>query len=249
MSLSLIRPDWPAPPRVQAISTTRMGGVSRGVYASLNLGAHVGDDPQAVAENRQLLAQELALPSQPAWLNQVHGCTVARADPVLDCVDADALVTAEPGRVCSIMTADCLPLLFCDTRGERVAAAHAGWRGLLNGVIEATVESMAVPGSGLMAWLGPAIGPDAFEVGAEVRAAFVAEDPAAQSAFRPSSRGRWLADIYALARLRLARLGVHSMHGGNFCTLKDSERFFSFRRDGTTGRMATMIWIQTHEVK
>ncbi len=244
MSLGLITPDWPAPPGVRAVSTTRQGGYSQGVYAGMNLGAHVGDDLAAVEKNRRLLVRQLALPSDPPWLNQVHGCTVARVRTTADCLDADAAVTDESGRVCAVMTADCLPLLFCDARGERVGAVHAGWRGLLGGVIEAAVDAMGVPADMLMAWLGPAIGPDAFEVGGEVRTAFVTGDPSALGAFRPSPSGHWLADIYALARLRLARLGVRSVHGGDFCTLGDADRFFSFRRDGVTGRMATLIWLQ-----
>lgn len=244
MNPACIRPDWPAPARVRAASSTRLGGVSQGVYASLNLGAHVGDAAAAVAENRRRLAAGLELPGEPLWLNQVHGCSVAQAGAAAPCPEADAAIADRPGRVCAVMTADCLPVLLCDDRGERVSAVHAGWRGLCGGVIERAVQAMQVPGERLLAWLGPAIGPGAFEVGEEVRQAFVERDADAAAAFCPSPRGRWLADLYALARRRLARVGVNSVHGGGFCTLSDSKRFFSFRRDGVTGRMASLIWIQ-----
>lgn len=237
--MDILLPNWPAPPNVRACTTTRDGGVSLGPYASLNLGDHVGDDPAAVAENRARLRRELALPAEPLWLTQVHGIVVAEGQG--GC--ADASVAFGPGTVCTVMTADCLPLLLCDRAGTRVAAVHAGWRGLLAGVIEATVTRLGVPGTEVLVWLGPAIGPDAFEVGAEVRAAFVAEDAAVAAAFTPSPAGRWLADIYALARLRLARCGVTAVYGGELCTWSDAARFYSYRRDGVTGRMASLIWL------
>lgn len=237
--MDLILPDWPAPPNVHACASTRDGGVSLGPYASLNLGDHVGDDPAAVAENRARLRRALALPTEPLWLTQVHGIAVAEGQG--GC--ADASVAFGPGTVCAVMTADCLPLLLCDRTGTRVAAVHAGWRGLLAGVIEAAVARLDVSGPELLAWLGPAIGPDAFEVGEEVRTAFVAEDVAAAAAFKPSPGGRWLADLYALARLRLARCGVSAVYGGDLCTYSDAARFYSFRRDGVTGRMASLIWL------
>ncbi|MCD0494267.1 peptidoglycan editing factor PgeF [Chromobacterium violaceum] len=238
-----ISADWPAPARVRTLVTTRNGGVSQPPYASLNLGAHVGDDPQAVAANRARLRD--ALPAEPAWLNQVHGVAVADASAVgANAPDADASFAREPGVVCAAMTADCLPVLLCDERGQTVAAAHAGWRGLCDGVIEATVAAMALPPSDLMAWLSPAIGPDAFEVGAEVRQAFIAKDAEADSAFVDIGNGKYLADIYALARLRLRKLGVSRVYGGDFCTVIDRDRFFSYRRDGVTGRMASMIWLE-----
>jgi YfiH family protein len=242
MSLAVITPDWPAPERVRAFTTTRRGGVSRPPYDSLNLGDHVGDEPQAVAENRRRLRRGLALPAEPRWLSQVHGsCSVDAVQAAAGC-RADAAYTAEEGVVCAVLTADCLPLLLCDRQGRRVAAVHAGWRGLLEGVIEQTVARMGV-GDGLLAWLGPAIGPQAFEVGEEVRTAFVAVDAAAGDAFVPSASGRWLADLYRLARQRLARAGVLAVYGGDLCTFSDAERFYSYRRDGRTGRMASLIWL------
>lgn len=237
--MDMILPDWPAPPGVHACATTRDGGVSLGPYASLNLGDHVGDDPVAVAENRARLCRELALPAEPLWLTQVHGVTVTEGQG--GC--ADASVAFGPGTICTVMTADCLPLLLCDRAGMRVAAVHAGWRGLLAGVIEAAVTRLGVPGTELLVWLGPAIGPDAFEVGEEVRAAFVAQDETAAAVFTPSPAGRWLADIYALARQRLARCGVTAVYGGELCTYSDAQRFYSYRRDGVTGRMASLIWL------
>ena len=238
---SLIFPGWPAPARVQAVSTTRRGGVSPPPYDSLNLAGHVGDDPACVAENRQRLAAAIGLSADPAWLHQVHGAAVVAAETVDAPVAADAAWTRKSGRACVVMTADCLPVLLCDRAGTVVAAAHAGWRGLAGGVIAATVAAMPVPSAGLLAWLGPAIGPEAFEVGDEVRAAFLALDAGNAACFRPSPAGRWLADIYALARRQLRGLGVAAVYGGEFCTFNDSARFFSYRREGKTGRMATLI--------
>ncbi len=240
--MELLRPDWPAPPQVHACTTTRAGGVSVGPYATLNLAGHVGDDPVAVAENRARLRRALALPAEPRWLNQVHGVAVADAASRCEC-DADASVATAPGTVCVVMTADCLPLLLCDRTGTRVAAVHAGWRGLLNGVIEAAVARLGAAPGELLVWLGPAIGPQAFEVGEEVRSAFLAGDGAAAAAFAPSPQGRWLADIYALARRRLARLGIDAVYGGGLCTYSDAERFYSYRREHVTGRMASLIWL------
>lgn len=235
--------EWPAPATVHTLITTRASGVSKAPYATLNLGRHVGDDPQAVAANRALLRAQL--PNEPVWLNQVHGIKVLDAATVgLEVPEADASISRTPGVVCAIMTADCLPVLLADSKGSVVGAAHAGWRGLCNGVIEATVEAMAIPGNELVAWLGPAIGPDAFEVGTEVRAAFLQQDQAADAAFSPLEDGKYLADIYLLARQRLARLGVAQVHGGDFCTVIERDRFFSYRRDHVTGRMASCIWIE-----
>ncbi|MDI1302138.1 MAG: peptidoglycan editing factor PgeF [bacterium] len=249
--LPLIQADWPAPANIHAVVTTRSGGVSVSPWDSLNLGAHVGDDPVHVAENRQLLQAALRKTDcceTPQWLNQVHGTVVVEAEPdagkrALLAPDADAVGTDKSGIPCVVMTADCLPVFFCDRKGSRVAVAHAGWRGLCDGVLEATLKTFADPAD-VLAWLGPAIGPEKFEVGEEVRAAFVAKDAAAVAAFVPGTRaGHWLADIYALARLRLQEAGVGSVYGGGFCTVTDSERFFSYRRDGRTGRMASVIWI------
>ncbi len=246
-TLPLIRPDWPAPSKVFAAVSTRQGGVSAAPYASLNLGTHVGDAPEAVAENRVRLLQ--ALGQAPAqWLNQVHGTVVveAEADPARRAAwvpDADAVTTAQAGLPCVVMTADCLPVFFCDRAATRVAVAHAGWRGLCDGVLEATLARFSDPAQ-VLCWLGPAIGPQAFEVGAEVRAAFMAQDAGAEACFRPApAAGKFLADIYALARLRLQAAGVSAVYGGDFCTVSDSARFFSYRRDGRTGRMASVIWL------
>ncbi|WP_413792691.1 MULTISPECIES: peptidoglycan editing factor PgeF [unclassified Pseudomonas] len=236
-----LTPDWPAPARVKACVTTRAGGVSLAPFDSLNLGDHVGDDPAAVAENRRRLTDQFAI--TPAWLQQVHGIAVVEADPA-QVATADASWTDTPGIACTAMTADCLPVLFCNRAGTRVAAAHAGWRGLANGVLEATLDSLAVPSDEILAWLGPAIGPQAFEVGPEVREAFIAQHPLANQAFAASPKaGKFLADIYALARLRLAARGVTAVYGGGLCTVTDP-RFFSYRRHSRTGRFASLIWIE-----
>ncbi len=235
--------DWPAPARVRACSTTRRGGESLAPYDSLNLGMHVQDDPALVMRNRQRLRQELDLPAEPLWLEQVHGVVVVDADNHSAGVAADASYSRTPGRVCTVMTADCLPVLFCDRQGEVVAAAHAGWRGLVNGVLEATIQAMGCDTSDILAWLGPAIGPQAFEVGEEVREQFLAGDPAAANAFVAARAGHWLADIYQLARRRLTAQGVTTVYGGGFCTVGQSDLFYSYRRDRITGRMASLIWL------
>lgn len=239
---ALLRADWPAPPGVHALQTTRLGGTSQGPYAGLNLATHCGDDPAAVARNRAWLRQALALPAEPAWLNQVHGCAVARP-PLAGVPAADASVAEGQGQVCVVMTADCLPVLFCAEDGSAVAAAHAGWRGLAGGVLEATVASLRRPPSRLLAWMGVAIGPEAFEVGPEVREAFVAQDADAAACFRPGRPGKLQADLYALARLRLCRAGVERVYGGGLCSYSDAERFYSFRREPVSGRMASLAWL------
>ena len=297
--LEWLVPDWPAPPWVRAVATTRRGGVSLGAYAGLNLGDHVGDDPARVQTNRQLLRAALGLPAEPVWLRQVHGCAVACVTPegvqseamggtpnqltggtpggtagggkdgtagkpqdvasgkaqdeategtpgAADC-EADAAVAFGPGSVCAVLTADCLPLLLTDRAGTRVAAIHAGWRGLVAGVIEAAVARLAVPPGDVLAWLGPAIGAAAFEVGGEVRARFVAADARAAAAFAPLGGDKWLADLYLLARQGLAALGVAGVWGGDQCTYRDPERFYSYRRDGVTGRMASLIWLEASD--
>ena len=233
-----IHPDWPAPTRVHLLSTTRQGGCSHGAWTSMNLGEHCGDDPANVSRNRQLLAREL--PSTAQWLRQVHGTAVARhpgqpgSEP-----EADALVAFAPGQVCAVLTADCLPVAFCDRAGSRVAVAHAGWRGLANGVLQATVAALDCDPRELLAWLGPAIGPSVYAVGPDVAAAFPDEF---EQGFTPRG-GRWLLDLYTVARLKLAGAGVTSVSGGDLCTYSDPERFYSYRRDGQTGRMATLVWI------
>ena len=240
----LLTPDWPAPANVHALCSTRQGGCSKGPYASLNLGNHVGDTAAAVAANWQRFAELAAMPSAPVWLNQVHSAEVVHLlVPTQDVITADASFTRARGVVSCVMTADCLPLLLCDEQGTQVAAIHAGWRGLCEGIIERTVQQFAQPAL-VMAYLGPAIGPAAFEVGDEVREAFVARQAEATLAFKPASaEGKWLADIYALARQRLLLAGVSAVYGGNYCTYSQSEMFFSYRRDGHTGRMASAIWL------
>lgn len=245
MSLALgdlLIPDWPAPANVRACVTTRAGGVSVAPFDSFNLGDHVGDDPAAVAENRRRL--QALLGCQAAWLSQVHGVAVVEADPA-QVTEADASWSTTPGVACAVMTADCLPLLFCDRAGTRVAAAHAGWRGLAAGVLEASVAALGCPPAEVLVWLGPAIGPQAFEVGAEVREAFVAQHAAAAEAFVPSvNPGRFMADLYRLARIRLAVSGVAAVYGGGLCTFGDAERFYSYRRAPRTGRQASLIWLE-----
>jgi len=237
-----IIPDWPAPANVKTLQTTRVGGISSAPYDTLNLGEHVGDSPMSVARNRMLL--NTLLPSEPVWLNQVHGTVVANADMASCLPQADACIARHRDAVCVVMTADCLPVLLCDTQGSVVGVAHAGWKGLAAGVIEAAVQAMEVAPHNLLAWLGPAISQQAFEVGDEVRAVFVKADPKASAAFIPGQPGKWLANIYELARIRLNALGITQIYGGNYCTFRESERFFSYRRDGVTGRMGTFIWLE-----
>jgi polyphenol oxidase len=235
-----IVPDWPAPGNVRAFITTRAGGTSGGPYASFNLGLRTADDPAAVAANRAALRS--LLPQEPVWLRQVHGNRVIDADAPPPLLEADAAVARKAGTVCAIMIADCVPVLLTDLTGSTVAAAHAGWRGLAGGVIENTVRDMRCPPETLLAFLGPGIGPRAFEVGADVRDAFIGGDPDAQSAFVPGKPGKWLADLFTLARRRLARAGVPAVFGGELCTHSDPARFFSHRRNPVTGRMAALIW-------
>lgn len=239
----LIHPDWPFPENVRACSTTRGGGISLPPYDALNLGNHVGDEAEKVRMNRQILMEKAGLPAMPHWLEQVHGTQAIRIDGERpSTVRGDAVYTDRKGEVCAVMTADCLPVLFCSLAGDEVAAAHAGWRGLCAGVLEETLSCFRAKPSGIMAWLGPAIGPDKFEVGPEVRDAFINRDATAISAFRPHG-DKFLADIYQLARLRLRAVGVTQIFGGDFCTVSDAQRFFSYRRDGVTGRMASLIWL------
>lgn len=236
-----IKPDWPVPTHVKSCVTTRAGGVSVDNYSSLNLGLHVDDDPQAVAENRRRLQQTLGY-QQAAWLEQTHSTLVVKAD-ISKVLNADASWTNEKGIASVVMTADCLPVLFCDKKGHYVAAAHAGWRGLLNGILEATIEALPVSADQILVWLGPAIGPKKFEVGQEVRDAFMAHSSLTEQAFVSSgNQGRYLADIYQLARLRLEAKGITTIFGGGFCTVSD-ERFYSYRRQNQTGRMASLVWL------
>jgi YfiH family protein len=235
-----LTPDWPAPANVHAATTLRTGGVSQGVYGSLNPAVHVGDNAGLVNQNRRAIREMLELPSEPVWLDQIHSNRAVKAAKTGSLQQADASYTCEPEVVCAVMTADCLPLLVCNREGTHVAAIHAGWRGLLAGVIGNTVAAMQA--QNLLVWLGPAIGPGSFEVGAEVRAAFLEKSAAFISAFKEQGNGRWLADIYQLARIDLAALGIDKVYGGNFCTVTEHERFYSYRRDKETGRMATLIW-------
>ena len=241
--LEFVAPAWSLP-RVRVLSTTRIGGVSRGACASLNLATHVGDDPAAVAENRRLLRIAGGLPAEPLWLEQVHGVDVVVHSGQPGVPRADATVAFEPGRVCVVMTADCLPVVLADRRGTRVGIAHAGWRGLAGGVIEATVAALGCAPEALVAWLGPAIGQSAFEVGPEVREAFVSCEPRADACFEANPRGRHQADLRALARLALARSGVVDVAASDDCTATDRSRYFSHRRDGASGRMATLAWLE-----
>ena len=273
IDLQVITPDWPAPPGVRSAFTLRTGGVSVAPYDSLNLGAGIGDSPQAVAENRRRVREKLGLPSEPVWLQQVHGvevvelgATVApgagghsaeaygaevRGGPKpgaailgVDSPIGDASVARGAGQVCAIRVADCMPVLFAARDGSAVAAAHAGWRGLVGGVLEATVRRLRLPASQLIAWMGPAIGPAHFEVGDEVRAAFMATDLDAAPAFVANARGRWQCDLYALARRRLTAIGISGIYGSGWCTFAESERFFSYRRSSQCGRMAALIWVE-----
>jgi YfiH family protein len=244
MTISWLTPQWPAPPAVRALSTFRTGGVSAMPYASLNLGAHVGDETAAVDANRRRLKSAAGLPVEPAWLSQVHGAQVADLDAGLPSGAADAAFTRQPGRVCAILAADCLPILLAAASGGAVAAVHAGWRGLAAGVIEAAVGALGAMPEDLMAWLGPAIGPERFEVGAEVREALLRGDPEGGDAFTTNTRGRFMADLPELARRRLAASGISRIYGSAECTHSQPDRYFSHRRDGRCGRQATLIWLE-----
>lgn len=242
---SLLEIDWPLPPGVRAAFTTRRGGVSEAPWDSFNLAMHVGDDPVKVAANRARLRALLGSRAEPAWLNQVHGVGVHDVDSAraqTGPVTADAAVASGAGAACVVMVADCLPVLFCSRDGSRIGAAHAGWRGLASGVLEQTVRAMGVPGHGLLAWLGPCISREHFEVGDEVREEFLAQDAGARAFFSGNARGRWQADLVGLAKRRLERLGITDISGGHWCTFADRELFYSHRRDGRGGRMAALIW-------
>jgi YfiH family protein len=272
-NLQIITPEWPTPPGVRAAFTLRTGGVSLAPYDSLNLGARIGDSAEAVVENRRRVREMLGLPAEPVWLEQVHGVEVVELDAFGAASDGgamrrpgaegaagdvatgrgdrrdrpptgDASVARGAGQVCAIRVADCMPVLFAARDGSVVGAAHAGWRGLAGGVLEATIGRLGVPATELIAWMGPAIGPKHFEVGEDVRAAFTATDAGAASAFVANARGRWQCDLYALARRRLSSLGVSGIYGGGWCTFAEAGRFFSYRRDGQCGRMAALIWIE-----
>ena len=242
LSDNRIVPDWPAPARVGSLVTTRAGGVSTGAYASFNLGERVGDDARAVQRNRALLRR--LVPAEPVWMRQVHGTRVIDACASAADVEADGAIARSPGAICAVLTADCVPVLLCDSGGGAVGIAHAGWRGLAAGIIENVLGAMGTAPRRIMAWLGPGIGRDAYEVGREVFDAFVAADGSAAPAFSECGGGKFRADLYALARRRLEACGVGAVYGGAFCTYRDRERFFSYRRDGETGRIASLVWLQ-----
>lgn len=242
MNPGILRAGWEAPEGVQALCTLRTGGVSAAPWDSLNLGTHVGDDLKAVAENRRRVAAVLDLPREPAWLDQQHGVRVVDMDRSTDPGPADAAITREPGRVLAILVADCTPVLLAGEDGAVLAAAHAGWRGLAAGVLEEAVAAMRTEPRGICAWLGPAIGAEHFEVGAEVRDAFLVHSADAAAAFAPNPRGRWQCDLAWLAGARLAALGVRRVWNAGVCTYADRQRCFSYRRDGRTGRMAALLW-------
>lgn len=244
---NLIHPNWPVSKHIKAYSTTRLGGISKTPYDSFNLGFHTDDQLESVTHNRNLLKKILDLPAEPIWLSQVHNNHVIQADqinPNEKHPEADASYTHQKNIICAVLTADCLPVFLCDEDATCVAAIHAGWKGLAAGVIEATIKKLGVPGEKLFAWLGPAIGPDVFEVGDEVKEQFVAHDAAALDAFKPSPNNRWLANLYLLAQQRLQHHYVTKIYGGDFCTYTDKDRFFSYRRDKVTGRMGHLIWIE-----
>ena len=240
--IELIVPDWPAPGNVRACATTRVGGVSQQEFTSLNLAGHVGDRDDDVAENRKRLRTFAGLPAEPRWLQQVHGNRVADLSTEPMPTAADASVSNTPGQVCAILTADCLPVLLCSIDGKQIAAVHAGWQGLAGGVIEAALNKMSRDGRQLLAWLGPAIGPAAYQVGANVRQAFIEKSQASAAFFAGDGPGHWKMDLYGLARHKLEAHGV-DVFGGAFCTFTDSQRFFSYRRDDRCGRQASMIWL------
>jgi len=244
--LDLIIPEWPAPAHIKAFTSTRSSGLSESPYDSLNLGDHVGDEDWKVKQNRDLLTQTARLPEPPRWLSQTHGCMVVDSSQWIIGEQADGIVSNTLNHVCPILTADCLPILLCNQQGNQVAAVHAGWRGLANGIIEQALSTFSCHQSDILVWLGPAIGPEQFEVGQDVVDAFAQHDVLSQQAFRKTDDTHYLADIYHLARQRLNALGVFAIYGGDFCTVTQPDRFFSYRRDGITGRMASVIWIASH---
>jgi YfiH family protein len=242
-----ITPDWPSPRNVRALTTLRTGGVSQGAYQSFNLAVHTEDDPVRVEQNRQLLKRYHHLPRNPMWLSQVHSDHVICIDDIpaeAETPVADGAWSKQPGHVCAVMTADCLPVLLCNKQGTRVAAVHAGWRGLASGIVTEGVRVMQEPAEQLLVWLGPAIGPTAFEVGSDVVQAFTDKDARNVKAFKQVDNSHWLCNIYHLARNELNALGLTAIYGGDLCTYEEAERFYSFRRDGKTGRMASLIWFE-----
>jgi YfiH family protein len=242
-SPGFITPAWPAPENVHALTTLRTGGYSSAPYSSFNLAEHTGDDAECVNRNRALLREHFSLPDEPLWLQQVHSNRIVSAGPENIGAEADGSWTCHVGNVCVVMTADCLPVLICNRQGSKVAAVHAGWRGLHAGVVTSAIRLLDSDPADLMVWLGPAIGPQAFEVGPEVLQAFADRNDENRSAFRQTDNQHWLCDLYRLARIELSSQGVDSVFGGNECTCTDEQRFYSYRRDGDTGRMASLIWL------
>lgn len=242
--MSWLEADWPAPDCIRAGITLRQGGVSKPPYDSFNLATHVGDEPTKVNQNRAILNESLNLSGEPQWLEQVHSTKAVILPNEVAIPKADASYTTDKNIVCAVMTADCLPLLITDKHGSCVAAIHAGWRGLCDGIVEATIKKLPVESETLMVWLGPAIGADVYEVGKEVYDAFTKDHEEAKQAFTATSEGHWLFDIYGLARLRLSKMGITQIYGSDHCTLSEEDKFFSYRRDDVTGRMASLIWIE-----
>lgn len=248
-TLEFVYPDWPAPAHVKSLTTTRNGGFSVGPYASFNLSNVVGDEPGNVRRNRMLLREVLKLPAEPQWITQVHGNRVIDAFDAAPGEEADGCVTGTAGVVCAVLTADCLPIFLCDRRSTRIGILHAGWRGLAAGIVEEGLRKLQLPTANVLAWLGPAIGPSAYEVGNEVRQVFVTQNHKIAEAFIPSPnhKGHWLADLYDIARRKLHEQGVHAVYGGLRCTLREDNLFFSHRREGVCGRMASLIWLDKGE--
>lgn len=243
MQKCYITPDWPAPNNVKALVTTRNTGVSNHPYKSFNLALHVGDNPAHVLENRHKLQQLTGAQLRFQWLNQVHGNKIIQAAPSCGEQTADAIYTHKSEMVCAVLTADCLPVFFCDSQGSQVALAHAGWRGLATGILENTIDTFSIPTSDLLVWLGPAIGPQKFEVGDDVRNTYLSISKEFSKAFLPIKHGYWYADIYMLATIKLNMCGVEAIYGGKYCTFTDQNLFYSYRKEGVTGRMASLIWM------
>lgn len=243
MTLDVIKADWPLQSKVVALTTTRSGGVSAACYRDFNLALHVGDQATNVKKNRSILQHEISLPDEPKWLQQVHSTTVVTADDIQsDQAIADAAFTSRSDIVCAVLTADCLPIVLSDKHANCIGVAHAGWRGLLNGIVQKTVLSMSAIAKPDYAWLGPAIGPQAFEVGVDVYQPFMQQDSSFQRAFKPINNSKWYFDIYQAASIVLRSVGIKEVYGGGHCTYSEDTRFFSYRRDVNTGRMATLIW-------
>jgi len=242
MTLTIIKPDWPVAKHIHAFTSTRLGGVSQGIYHGLNLAHHVDDEPDAVQANRDLLQQQFHLPHTVKWLQQIHSTQAIAADTIENGTKADALYTNKANTICAVLTADCLPILVCNKQGDKIAAIHAGWRGLASGIIQTTLEKLAEPADHLLLWFGPAIGARHYQVGQDFYDTFLSISPMMQQAFKQTSPTHWHADIYALAKLQCEQLGIKHIYGGEHCTFADSTHFYSHRRDGTTGRMASLIW-------